>query len=132
MLAAMLLAYSVAAQETFEARLATVPIDAFTSADVTGSGAAEARLEGNALVVSGSFAGLRGPATDARLHGSVVTGVRGPALFDLQVSKATSGTVSGRVELTAGQLEDLRNGRLYIQIHSERAPDGNLWGWLLP
>ena len=35
------------------------------------------------------------------------------------------------LELTPGQIEDLRNGRIYVQIHSERAPDGNLRGWLL-
>jgi hypothetical protein len=22
-------------------------------------------------------------------------------------------------------------GRFYIQLHSEKAPEGNLWGWLL-
>jgi hypothetical protein len=26
----------------------------------------------------------------------------------------------------------LRQGRMYLQLHSESAPDGNLWGWLLP
>ena len=27
---------------------------------------------------------------------------------------------------------DLEKGRLYVQLHSEKAPDGNLWGWLTP
>jgi len=27
---------------------------------------------------------------------------------------------------------DLEKGRFYVQLHSEKAPDGNLWGWLLP
>jgi len=27
---------------------------------------------------------------------------------------------------------DLASSRLYIQLHSEKAPDGNLWGWLFP
>ena len=38
---------------------------------------------------------------------------------------------SGTVELTKAQADDLAAGRLYIQIHSQKAPDGNLWGWLL-
>jgi hypothetical protein len=46
------------------------------------------------------------------------------------VSKAASGTVSGTLSLTPLQVQDLRKGWLYVQIHSERAPDGNLWGWL--
>ena len=35
-------------------------------------------------------------------------------------------------DLTPIQLADLEKGRLYVQVHSEKAPDGNLWGWLLP
>ncbi len=43
-----------------------------------------------------------------------------------------SGTlVSGSFDLTASQVADLEKGRLYVQLHSEKAPDGNLWGWLL-
>jgi hypothetical protein len=26
----------------------------------------------------------------------------------------------------------LKAGRLYIQIDSEKGPEGHLWGWLLP
>ena len=82
------------------------------------------------LAISGTFQGLASPATIAQLHRGP-KGIRGPAIFDLTVSKAASGNVSGTVELTPEQIEDLKNARLYVQIHSERAPDGNLWGWLL-
>jgi hypothetical protein len=33
--------------------------------------------------------------------------------------------------LTKDQVDDLAAGRLYVQLHSQKAPDGNLWGWLL-
>ena len=33
--------------------------------------------------------------------------------------------------LTAEQIESLKKGRFYVQLSSEKAPDGNLWGWLL-
>ena len=52
-------------------------------------------------------------------------------MFDLTVTKGTSGTISGTFSLTPVQIEAVRAGRFYIQIHSESAPDGNLWGWLL-
>jgi hypothetical protein len=42
-----------------------------------------------------------------------------------------SGTLSGSIDLTPEQLQSLRKGQLYLQISSEKAPDGNLWGWLL-
>ena len=85
---------------------------------------------GQMLTVSGTFEGLRSPATLAQLH-RAPKGLRGPAIFNLSVTKATSGSVSGSLELSPAQIEDLKNGRLYVQVHSERAPDGNLRGWLL-
>lgn len=117
--------------ETFSARLTTMPIDRAMQPNVAGTGSGTARLDGERLLVDGSFSGLRGPATVARLHEGIVTGVRGAALADLSVVSGVEGTFSGEVELSAEQVESLRAGRLYIQIHSEAAPEGNLWGWLL-
>ena len=59
-------------------------------------------------------------------------GVRGPAFADVAVPAATSGEFTAEITLTAAQLEALRQKQVYLQIHSESAPDGNLWGWLLP
>ena len=116
--------------ETFKARLSVVPIDVTMQSTVAGSGSLTAVLAGRKLTLTGRFEGLRSPATVARVHRGP-KGVRGPAIFDLTVSKTTSGAISGSLDLTPAQAEDLRNGRFYVQIHSELAPDGNLWGWLL-
>ena len=134
-LVALTLATLVAAhaqEGSWRARLATVPIDPATAASVTGLGEAVAELDGRSLTVTGSFAGLAGPATIAQLHEGAYTGVRGDSIADLTVTPAKEGSISGTVELTRAQAESLRAGRLYVQIHSESAPDGNLWGWLLP
>ena len=120
--------------EKFTARLAWVPIAGGDRANVTGKGTATATLSGATLTVNGSFEGLAAPATVARVHHGIARGARGPAIGDLTVSKGTSGTISGTVKLDAEQLASLKQGRLYIQVHSEKgvAPDGsNLWGWLL-
>jgi len=53
-------------------------------------------------------------------------------VFDLTATNKTSGTISGTIDLTPAQISDLEKGRLYVQLHSEKAPDGNLWGWLFP
>lgn len=118
-------------QKTYKARLSPVPIDLTMTPTVAGSGAASAVLSGNTLTVNGSFDGLRSPATIAQVHKGPVAGVRGPVVFDLTVTKATSGTIAGSVQLTPAQIADLEKRRLYLQIHSEKAPDGNLWGWLV-
>ena len=115
----------------FKARLSTVPVDATMLPTVTGSGAVKAVLASNKLTISGSFEGLRSPAVRASIHIGPQKGIRGPAVHDLEVTKEKAGSVSGSVDLTVSELEDLKSGRLYVQIDSERAPDGNLWGWVL-
>ena len=120
--------------KTFKARLSAVPIDLAMAATIAGSGSVTAVLTGNKLSITGTFDGLRSPATIAQVHKSPVRGVRGPVVFDIAVAKAadpTSGTITGAFDLTALQVADLEKGRLYVQLHSEKAPDGNLWGWLL-
>ena len=119
--------------EVFKARLSPVPINISMMSTIAGSGSLTATLQGKLLTIQGIFEGLRSPATTVQIHRGP-KGIPGPAivnLTDLTVTKAQKGTVSGTVELTPDQIADLRNGRLYVQIQSERAPDGNLWGWLL-
>ena len=120
------------AGKTFKARLSPVPIDVTMQATVSGTGSASAALAGTKLTITGAFDGLRSPATRVQVHKSPIRGVRGPVVFDLTASPGTSGTISGSVDLSPAQLADLEKGRLYVQLHSEKAPDGNLWGWLLP
>ena len=125
------LALTAQAPETYKVRLSPVPVEAKTRADISGLGSASATLLGAKLSITGSFEGLRSPAMAAQVRQGPVTGVRGPAVLDLTVVHATSGTVSASLDLTPQQVESLKKGRLYIQIDSEKAPDGNLWGWLL-
>ena len=122
---------SAQGSRTFKTRLAPVPIDVAMQANIAGTGAVTATLAGSKLSISGTFEGLRSPATIAKVHKSPVRGVRGPEVFDVTVTHETAGTLTATVDLTPQQLTDLQSGRLYIQIHSEKAPDGNLWGWLL-
>ncbi len=117
--------------ETYKARLTALPADARTRPELAGIGSVSAVLTGSKLAITGSFEGLRSAATTAQLHSAVAAGVRGPAIQDLTVSKAASGSISGAVDLTAPQMESLKKGGLYIQIQSEKAPDGVIWGWLL-
>jgi hypothetical protein len=116
--------------ETFKARLSPVPIDVTMMATIAGSGSLTAVLTGKQVTLSGAFEGLRSPATTAQIHRGP-KGIPGPAILNLTVSKAEKGAINGSFELTPDQIADLRNGRWYVQIQSERAPDGNLWGWLL-
>ena len=117
---------------SFRARLSTVPIDVAMQTTVAGRGSVVATLSGQTLTISGEFAELKSPATSVKLHRSPNRGIRGPGIADLAAAQATSGSITGKVELSSSQADDLKAGRLYIQLQSEKAPDGNLWGWLLP
>ena len=124
-------AVSAQSGKSYRTRLAPVPIDVTMQATVAGSGTVTATLAGSKLTVSGTFEGLKSPATVAKVRKSPVRGVRGPEIFDLTVTQATAGSVAGTLELSAQQIADLQAGRIYIQVNSERAPEGNLWGWLM-
>src|SRR5688572_15531633 len=116
--------------DKYSARLAWVPI---TGAErVIGKGIATATLSGKTLAIAGSFEGLGGPATIARLHQGVAKGARGKPVADVTVPKSTSGTFSAAVALTDEQIEALKQGKLYLQLNGDKglAPGGaNLWGW---
>ena len=116
----------------FRARLSPVPIDVLMQATVAGSGSVTATLSGTTLTLTGTFKDLKSPATVVRLHRSPNKGMRGPAIGDLSAPKAVSGDITGTMQLTAEQVNELTAGKLYVQLHSEKAPEGNLWGWLLP
>jgi len=129
----LVLALPAAAQNEvrYKVRLAPVPMDIAMRSTVAGTGSATAVLKGTSLTVNGTFDGLRSPATAARLHQGPTMGLRGMPFADLTISKTTNGTISGSITLTPEQARALERGRVYLQISSERAPDGNLWGWFV-
>lgn len=115
---------------TFKTRLSPVPIAAYNPA-VVGSGSVTATVAGNKLTIAGTFEGLASPATTAKIHKGTKTGVRGEPFLNLTISNGTSGSISGTFDLTPAQVQELAAGRYYVQVQSEKAPEGNLWGWLL-
>ena len=129
----LVLASSGASQtpERFKVRLTTVPMDGGMRNTVAGTGSATATLTGTKLAVTGTFDGLKSPATTAKLNAGVARGVRGDTIGNLEITKSTKGSITGSVDLSEAQVKGLRAGHLYIEVASEKAPEGNLWGWIL-
>lgn len=125
------IASGVAAAEKYQVYLSALPFNDATQPIMQGKGTATATLEGDTLSISGSFAGLTGPATKAHLSLSRGPGIPGNPLADLILTGDVAGKVTGQVKLDPSQLVALRGRRLYIQIDSENVPSGHLWGWLL-
>ena len=109
-------------EETFRARLAP-------SAGGTGAGEVRAVLRGRLLDISGRFDGLTSVATAAHVH-QAPAGETGPALFTLEVTPGRDGDLRGGADLAGDQVEALREGTLYVQIHTLDRPAGALLGWL--
>jgi hypothetical protein len=63
---------STQSSRVFKARLAPVPIDVAMQATVAGLGTASASLTGTHLTVTGSFDGLKSPATFAKIRKSAI------------------------------------------------------------
>ena len=122
---------ALAAAEKYQVHLSPMPFNDATQPIMQGKGTASATLEGDTLTISGSFAGLSGPATKAHLSLSRGPGIPGSPLVDLTVSGDVAGKVTGQTKLGPSQLAALRSGKLYIQIDSAKVPAGHLWGWLL-
>ena len=142
--ASVLAAPEILAQNRFKARLAPAPPlglrgDGRTPASfVAGLGTATATLSGRKLTVNGTFEKMASAATVAKVGLGILTGTRQDLILDLTMTKnpastppGTSGTIAGAFDLTPAQVDGLKQGKLYIQINSEGAPNGHLLGWLL-
>jgi hypothetical protein len=123
---------AASADEKFDFRLSPGPRLVGTRAESSGSGQVSATLTGSQLSLNGNYHGLLGTPTAAALFMGPVPGVRGPKIADLTISPNVEGAISGSLKLNRKQLAAFRKGGLYIEINSASAPDGDLWGWVLP
>jgi hypothetical protein len=120
------------AADNYQTNIGPTPLNGSNRADVLGRGTVLATLEGSKFTLHGSFAGLATPATEAHLCMGNVMGGTGPIIYDVTVSQAQDGEVSGDVTLTPEQVAALKAGRIYVLLDSQKAPKGNLWGWFQP
>ena len=120
--------------DTATARLGWVPTTPADRPNVIGKGSATGTLSGRKLTISGTFEGLAAPATVARVHQGIAKGARGAAIGDLTVTQGANGKLSGAIDLSPEQVEALKQGKIYVQLHTGKGvqPDGStLWGWFL-
>ena len=114
---------------SFRARLSPLPVSGRTVRTITGLGQVRATLDGNRLTVTGTYQGMSSPAPAAHLHFGA-PGRPGPLAQPLEVTTSPEGEVTGTAELTDQQVGALQAQSLYVQIHSEDNPAGELRGWI--
>ncbi|HKU76949.1 MAG TPA: PQQ-dependent sugar dehydrogenase [Pyrinomonadaceae bacterium] len=74
--------------------------------------------------VSLVFSGLTSAQTDAHIHGPAILGVAAPPVFPLPLGQISD----FQINLTPAQVQDLKNGLLYVNVHSSNFPAGEIRG----
>ncbi|MEB3337699.1 MAG: choice-of-anchor I family protein [Leptolyngbyaceae bacterium] len=115
--------------------------------DTAATGQVSVFLSGSTLRVNGSFSSLSSALRDTSVDGvdsqgnnidsihihRAVAGSNGPIIRALRVSPdntGRSGTFTGIFTLTAEEVTAAENGELYVNIHTENNPGGELRGQL--
>ncbi len=91
------------------------------------TGTAELTVDTEAKTVSWLIAveGLSGEATAAHIHGPASEGENaGPAITMADT------IMEGQAEITDDQISELEDGKYYVNIHTEKNPDGEIRGQL--
>ena len=89
--------------------------------DSAGTGAAEVNIDTDKKEITWTikYSGLTGYATAAHFHGPAAVGEKAGPEIDI------SGKIeSGSSPLTDAQLADFQAGKIYINIHTVKFPDG--------
>ena len=95
--------------------------------DSTATGAAEASFDtdSKALSVTATFDGLSGPAIGAHIHGPGEQGANAGIVLRFESAESP---VQLAATLTDEQAADLLAGKLYVNIHTELNPGGEIRG----
>jgi hypothetical protein len=70
-----------------------------------------------------TYSGLTGEATAAHFHGPAAAGENAAPAVDISAAIKT-----GSADITDQQLADLQAGKWYLNVHSEKFPDGEIRG----
>jgi uncharacterized repeat protein (TIGR01451 family) len=95
-----------------------------TNSTATGTAVLQLAPDETTARLSLNFAGLSSPQSDAHIHGPAMTGSNAGVLFPLPLGQVNDFQIS----LTPQQVADLKNGLLYVNVHTNNFPNGEIRG----
>jgi hypothetical protein len=93
--------------------------------DSAGTGSADVMVDTETKKLSWTvdYSGLTGEPTAAHFHGPAAAGENAGPVVDMSAA-----IKSGSADITDQQLADLQAGKWYLNVHSEKFPDGEIRG----
>jgi hypothetical protein len=93
--------------------------------DTKATGTADVKVDTTAKTITWKIIGkdLTGPVTAAHFHGPAAAGAN--AAPEIDISKSVD---AGTSPITDAQLADLEAGKLYLNLHTAKFPDGEIRG----
>lgn len=107
---------------TLDGKSASPPVDT----KATGTADIKVDTEAKTITWTVKSADLSGPPTAAHFHGPADPGAN--AAPEIDISKAID---SGTAPVTDAQLADIQAGKVYLNIHTEKYPDGEIRGQVM-
>jgi hypothetical protein len=101
----------------------------------SGSGTADLTYDPATRMVTWSitYSGLSSPATMAHFHGPAAAGKNAGVLVWLtKRGGAVSSPITGSATLTPAQAREFMAGQMYINVHSQEHPAGEIRGQVMP
>ena len=92
----------------------------------TGSGTARVELDGNTIKWNVTYSGLTGPVTAAHFHGPAAAGSNAGVVVPFTGPLASP--FSGQATLTPAQVDQVKQGLWYVNLHTAANPGGELRG----
>jgi hypothetical protein len=92
----------------------------------------EASLDNQTSVLSWTltYSGMSGPVKAGHFHGPAVAGAN--AGVALGFTGSVESPIKGTATLTAAQVDDLKAGKWYVNLHTAANPGGEVRGQVMP
>ncbi|VFU08879.1 CHRD domain-containing protein [Methylocella tundrae] len=101
----------------------------------SGKGTAQLTYDPDTRVVTWTveFSELSGPATMAHFHGPAMAGKNAPPTIWLtKKGSMADSPIKGEATLMPEQAQEFTSGQWYINVHTEKNPDGEIRGQVSP